>query len=320
MSDSTTHPANEDLPPNVQITFRDDLTQPEQRRVVERSVATLVARSAEAVAQARAAQAEQEKLIASLNTPFMKLIEEDPAANKALDDLRTRPYFDLEPTDVLRREQPLTAINDAVTIPLREVAGREARLLSTFPPYHFSWTWFDPQGSPAFDVYRDKESGDVGFDARSGEAAGGADGFVAVHAGVGMILRTDRTQTARGTAGRRMRFSYVVEANGVDISATSEGGMEFTALEDGRLLNSAIAKQWRHRVSAGLFGGHETARRTQEWFGVSEPRFLEFPMRPGHEYTFNVGIWGFTDRQRGIGSGQAQAIIQANVHQIIKTP
>lgn len=108
MTDYSTTNAASDLLPNVQITFRDDLTQPELRRTVERSVATLAARSAEAVAQVRAAEAERAKLVAALNAPFMKLIKEDPAANKALDDLRTRQLIDLDSTNALRGERPHT--------------------------------------------------------------------------------------------------------------------------------------------------------------------------------------------------------------------
>jgi len=301
--------------PNIQITFRDDITQPEQRRAVQRSVDTLVARSEQAVARARAAEAEQAKLMAALNAPYMKLIKEDPAASKALDDLRTRQFFDLDSTDVLRREQPLTATNDVVTVPLRE-ARPGARLLAMVPPYDFTWSWFNQQGGRPFDVYLVNQSGQVGFDARSGEAPGGADGFVEVHAGFGVILRTERPVTAIGYSERRMRFSFVVEAVGIGANATSEGGMEFTALEDGRLLRSATAKRWRQRVSSG-----EDAHHREEWFVVTEPNKLEFTMQPGHEYTFNVGIWGFTDRSRGLGGkGQAQSVIQAEVLNLVKTP
>ena len=191
MTDYSTTNAASDLLPNVQITFRDDLTQPELRRTVERSVATLAARSAEAVAQVRAAEAERAKLVAALNAPFMKLIKEDPAANKALDDLRTRQLIDLDSTNALRGERPHTETNDAVTVPLGEV-----RVLAARPPYDFSWSWFNPQGSPPFSQQLSNPSGHVGLDARSG--AGGASGFVEAHAGFGVILRTDSVVTATG--------------------------------------------------------------------------------------------------------------------------
>ena len=308
--------------PNLQITFRDDLTQPEQRQAVERSVHTLVARSQRAVAQRRAAEAERRKLQDTVSAPFLKLIKDDPAAANALEELRTQQDFDLDSPDVLRREQPLPATNAVVTVPLRE-AGREgeARVLAVFPPYGFTWSWFDQAGKAPFNVCHVNASGRVGFDARSGICSGCADGFVQVHAGFGEVLRTNSTMTVTGLAQRRMRYSYVVEANGVGANATSEGGMELTALEDGRLLTSATAQHWRRRVSGALFDPHEYAQHREEWFEVTEPRQLKFTMHPGREYTFNVGIWGYTDRSGGLaGVTQAQSIIEAEVLHIAKTP
>ena len=139
MTDSTTDPASDSPPPNVQINFRDDLTQPGSRRAVERSVATLLARSAEAVAQARAAQAERAKLEAALNAPFMRLIEEDPEAIEALDTLRTRQLLDLDSTRTCYAGSSHSCSNDVLTVPLRE-----ARVLVRVPPYDFSWSWFRP--------------------------------------------------------------------------------------------------------------------------------------------------------------------------------
>jgi hypothetical protein len=109
VTDSTTDPAYDSAPPNPQITFGDHLTDPEQREAVERDVATLVARYAEGDAQVRAAQAEQAQMMNALAAPFMKLIEEDPAARNARDELRTRQLIELD------QAQPLTATNDVIT-------------------------------------------------------------------------------------------------------------------------------------------------------------------------------------------------------------
>jgi hypothetical protein len=54
------HPAT-GASPDVRITFREDVL-PDQRRAGERSVTTLVARSFEAAAKVRAAEAELAKL------------------------------------------------------------------------------------------------------------------------------------------------------------------------------------------------------------------------------------------------------------------
>ena len=314
MTDSTTYPAS-DLPPNVQIAFRDDIdleTQPELRRTVERSVATHVAHSAEAVARVRAAEAERAKLMAALNAPLMKLIEEDPAAIKALEELRTRQYINLDSPDVLRGEQPLTATNNAATVPLGA-----ARILAVPPPYDFSWSWFNQGGGPPFDQRLDQNTGWVGLVARSDPDAGGASGFVEAHAGFGLIVgRTDRTVTAKAHSSRSMRFNFRVWAGGLGSNVTSEGGMDFAAFEDGRLLSIASAKMWRRRVSIDEYdeGGAGP-------FEVHEPREISFTMRPGHEYTFNVGVWVYSDRTPAIGGALAQALIEGEVlNMVILTP
>jgi hypothetical protein len=308
-TDSTTKPAYDSPAPNPQITFADHVTDPEQRRTVERSVATLVARSAEAAAQARAAEAERAKLMAAFEAPYMKLIKEDPAAIKALDDLRTRQFIDLDSTNVLRGEQPLTATNDVITIPLRE-----ARASLRFPPYDFSWSWFRNEGSPPFSQLLSNTNGHVGLDARSGSLEGGASGFVEAHAGFGLVLSADHPVMVRGTSLRRMRYSFVVRAVGIGANATSEGGMELTALEDGSLLRIASDKMWRSRVSASFFHPDEFASDGEGPFAVFDPRELEFPMQQGRAYTFNVGIWVFSDSSTGVGAAAVQSFIEGDIH------
>jgi len=141
VTDSITNAAGDQLPPNVQITFREDLdldTQPEVRRVVERSVATHLARLEEAVAQLRVAEAERAKLEDALNAPLMKLIKEDPAATKALDDLRSGQLIDLDSTTELSGDQPLTATSDVVT-------ARRGDFRLQLPPYDFQWSFSDKE-------------------------------------------------------------------------------------------------------------------------------------------------------------------------------
>jgi hypothetical protein len=36
-------------------------------------------------------------------------------------------------------------------------------------------------------------------------------------------------------------------------------------------------------------------------------------MQPGRQYTFNVGIWVFTDRSTGVGGAAVQALFEGNV-------
>lgn len=139
MSASTTDPATmttEPQPSNVQITIRDDLTDPELRQAAERSVDTLAARSAEAFAQARTADEEQAKLTETLHAPLLKVIEKDQEAGKALQELRTRDMLSLDSPSSLHSDTQEITTRDVV--PLTDLQGaREIRV----PPYDFSWSW-----------------------------------------------------------------------------------------------------------------------------------------------------------------------------------
>jgi hypothetical protein len=82
-----------------------------------------------------------------------------------------------------------------------------------------------------------------------------------------------------------------------------------SACEDGRTLTQANAKMWRIRVSNGEF-----RRDGAGPFVVQEPSETSFTMRPGHVYTFNVGIWVQSDREvSGVGGARAQALLEGNV-------
>jgi hypothetical protein len=310
MARSTRHPAGHGLPPDVQLTFRDDVTQPERRRVAERSVATLVARAAEAAASARAAEGRRAALIDALQAPFRQLIEADPAAREARDELAAGPAAAFEPAGRLLAEPSAFA---AALDPAVVLHGLQGAIEIRVPPYDFTWSWFDQQGSPPFNQMLINATGRVGLQARSGAVPGGASGFVGAHAGFGLLLHTDQPVTATGRSFRRMQYSYEVRAVGLGGNATCEGGMEFTALEDGRLVASASHRLWRARVSASLGDPDDSESGAGGPYAVTEPSELAFAMTPGHEYTFNVGIWLFSDRSTGVGLAAADALLQGNV-------
>src|SRR5262245_10530440 len=168
-------------PPNPQITFCDDLTDPKQREAAERFVATHIAHSAKAAAQARAAEAERAKLVAALEAPFIKQIKEDPEASKALDELRTRELIDLDAMNVLLQgEKLLTPTDeDRILAPLREFTLISRVPIASIPngrvpPYDFTWSWFRQEGHPPFNQILNNSTGHGGLDARSGPAPGGA--------------------------------------------------------------------------------------------------------------------------------------------------
>jgi hypothetical protein len=298
MSDST-YRTTGGLPPNVQITFRDEAIQPGLRQAAERSVATLVARFAEEVRQARAAESELAKLTDAVNAPFAKLIEGDSQAVKALDELRSHRLIDPHDTDALGPD-----------------AFAPRGYGQWVPPYyHFSWFWHDPNGHPPFNRIIDPSFGRIGLDARSGAVDGGADGFVSAHAGFGVSLRTiGEPDTAYTFGSGGGQFSYAMKTVGIGSgsNATSEGGVEATAFEDGHLIASSSSKMWRRRISAieEAHGGGPL----QHWQSPPGVDSLRFTMYEGRQYTFNVGAWVFSDRSTGAGVFAAvQSLIDAYV-------
>jgi hypothetical protein len=294
-------------PDAFQIWFRDDATEPD-RLNAERSVAALIARSREAVAKERAAEAEMTKLIDALHHPFMQLVQEDPRAIGALESIRTRPLMPVEKLDALGQDAPALIYDTSPSVPPGIPISRS---LNFIPPYDFAWAWH--AGNPPIDQVLDRPSGRVGLVARSGAVSGGAPGPVNAHAGFGVFLRSD-------TQGQRFphavlnpgQYSFSLATNGVGSNATSEGGFELTVFEEGQLLTVADRKLWRSRVSGTLFDPTESASGSQGPQPMTGPE-LAFTIRPGLGYTFNAGIWVFSDRSTGIGVAGVQSLLQGVV-------
>ena len=224
----------------------------------------------------------------AINAPLIKAIESDAAAYNALRELRAPALIDFSTDD-----EPVE------------------RVLARPPPFDFGWNWH--QGAPPHRIIVNNDTGHVRLYARST----GSTGHSNLHAGFGIILRTDRPVTATGWSSRRMGFQWQVGAVGISAFALSEGGMEFTALENGRLIASASSKLWRKRVSGP---STEEAQSGANPFDVGDPRSLSFTMRPGFEYTFNVGVWVFVDRSTGVGGDAlCQGLIEGTVANIAIT-
>jgi len=316
VTDSTTNQVSEKPPPNVKITFRDDLdieSQPDVRRAVERSVATFAARMEEGVAYDRAAQAKRAKLEDALNAPLMKLIKEDPAASKTLEDLGSGQLIDIDSTMELSAEQPHTATNDGGTGLLRGPSTLPFYpLVNRTPPFDFTWTFFN--GDPLQRLVLNPISGVVQLDARSGSLPSGASRFVEAYAGFGLVLpRFNHFMRALGLGVRVMTFRYKAAALGLGVNATTEGGTHLAAFEDGRMLN--IVKDpnlWRARVS----GFSETAQGGDDLIPVSAPVGIDFPMFPGHNYFLTVGAQVFADHHSVGGQAGAYSFIEGSVQQI----
>jgi hypothetical protein len=286
-----------DLPAQVQLSFRDDVNDVD-RENAERSVAALIARSAAIVAQNRATEAELAKLTGALNKPLENMIEGDHDAARARETLRARQLMNADTMDALGESPP------------QELS---VRTLGFVPPYDFSWAWHDTNGHAPFSTRLDRPSGRVGVDARSGQVTGGASGFVNAHVGFGVFLRSDTTKKVFPHSGLDPgRWSFAARAIGVGSNAVAEGGFELTVFEDGQYLTGASRRLWRGRVSGTVFDPDESAsgRQGPQFFAGPE---LEFTIRAGHGYTFNAGVWAFSDRSTGAGAAGVQSFIEATI-------
>ena len=97
-------------------------------------------------------------------------------------------------------------------------------------------------------------------------------------------------------------------ARGVDVSATSEGGLETTFIRGGTdVLMAGNFPQWHKRVS-----GFEEARDRSPTMTSVYPNGMGGQIETG-EYAYNVGIWAFADHSSGIGNAGAQSIVQSTV-------
>src|SRR5215831_7538935 len=121
-------------PSESQLTFREDITQPEQQEAAKRSVSALISRSMERFARARAAEAELAKVTDALDSPLRRLIGGDKEATGALERPHSRYLIDTEATDGLYQNQLLP--DDAPATDFRPV-------IINRPPYHVSRSGHD---------------------------------------------------------------------------------------------------------------------------------------------------------------------------------
>jgi hypothetical protein len=298
------------LPPNTDIQFRDEYVEPERRQAVERSVETLVSRYSAALERTRAAEAELAKLSDAVNAPLARMVRDDQGARQALEVLRTKRLIDIEDVGELMPDRPRPSLHNA-PMP-KSITGVRA-ITVMYQPFDFSWHWHS--GHAPFNLIAERD-GRVGIDARSGAIDGGASGDVAVHVGVGLVLTTPFPVVAQGWSILEPgRYIYALRAVGIGSNATTEGGVEVTALENGQLIASLNSQWWRRRISANESASDQRGPASIA-VPLGLPEELTWTMQPGREYTFNVGIWAFTDRSTGIGAAAVQAVIQGVVSKI----
>jgi hypothetical protein len=170
-------------------------------------------------------------------------------------------------------------------------------------PWHFQWRWHN--GQPPTASSQDRTNGQIQIATFADQDNNWSD----AHGGFGVALRTDRVQAVAGRSLRRTDHSYLVHAGALGGSATVEGGMEMTALEDGRLLTFAQDKRFRRRVSNG-----ERDRLDFHGWTTGEGIEVNWVMLPGRTYTFNVGAWVFCEAHGGVGTASPAS---ARLHALV---
>jgi hypothetical protein len=196
--------------------------------------------------------------------------------------------------------QDAARLSPYVDVPVPRYGGDT---LVFHPPFHYAWSWHDQFGSPPFELVQDRPLGFVRLDARSGLVDGGASGFVNAHAGFGVGLSTDRPMRAGAWAFLQDVLSiYKMRTTpGLGTNATTEGGVEVTALRNGTELVASFGnKLFRRRISQSESADERVG--PSNWpVPYPTPSELSFQMPAGQTFTFNVGAWVFTDRSPGVG-------------------
>ena len=182
------------------------------------------------------------------------------------------------------------------------------------PPFDFAWWWHDAAGSGPFDQFITQPGGAIRLEARSGLIEGGAPGFVNAHAGLGVFFRPDRPLTLVGRAAGVIQWGYTMRSLGFGSSATSEGGVNITLLEDAHVppIRDASQRLWRKRVS----GVNDAAQEQPSTTVYNPGGSFSFSVTPPHVYTYSVGVRVFSDRTTGIGGAAVQTYAIMNLFEL----
>ncbi|WP_413105216.1 hypothetical protein [Streptomyces sp. Inha503] len=285
-----------EMEPAIEIDFSEDLTS-EQRKVARRSVEHMAASGIEAREQQRAVEAGYQELSDQINAPLRKAVEADEAAIKKFHHLRDHTPLRFDEPSILEMGADHPVGIEEATLRIHDV--RATQVFTA--PYHFDWRWHNTGGSAPYTSSTNRPLGQVSLQGRCGPWIPGAGGkFVEAHAGFGLLFRPTVNGLLSGDSLRVLGWFWVVGAFGIGSNATVEGGTECTILEDGKLKANQSHKLWRKRVSVD-----EWADQAQTSPVTDTPMRTQFPMRAGHEYTFNVGFWIYADNTAGVGTSGA---------------
>lgn len=274
-------------PAEVIVQIADDVP-PEHRDAIRASVQTMAMRSAEASKRAVEDSTAQTKLMTAMAGPLHKLIEADNDASDALAASNRGPDDYRPDTPTQEPAWPTVKLVEG-KLPATELDFVASQVFGA--PWHYQWQWHN--GQPPTISSQDRTNGQIRMAVHADQNHNWSD----VHGGFGVVLRTDRVQAVAGRSLRRTDHTYFVHGGALGGNATVEGGMEMTALEDGRRVSFAQDKRFRRRLSNG-------ERETVGFHGWTTGEGIEvnWVMLPGRTYTFNVGAWVFGGAHGGVGT------------------
>jgi hypothetical protein len=285
--------------PEVILQIADEVPS-EHRDAIRESVRTLARRSAETSKRAVEHSTTQTEQMTAMARPLHRLIEADADASEALAASNRR----------IEEYRPDTPTQEPGWPTVKLIEGKSLATELDFvasqvfgAPWHYQWQWHN--GQPPTTSSQDRTNGQIRMAVHADQNHNWSD----VHGGFGVVLRTDRVQAVAGRSLRRTDHAYFVHAGALGGNATVEGGMEMTALEDGRLLAFAQDKRFRKRLTNG-------ERETLGFHGWTTGEGIEvnWVMLPGRTYTFNVGAWVFGEAHGGVGTA---SIASAQVNALV---
>lgn len=241
------------------------------------------------------------KSLHALQAPFEQLIAENPAAARALVELRRH-----------RMKGPSGFARD---LPVRDRPGESMmnihlhqHLSFVIPPYDFDWQ----RGNPN-DSLHNRFNGMIGILGESGNFSDGASGRVDAAAGIGLALTTDKPAFVSVRPYISYLWESVVAAAGPFSSGEARGGIDAAAFLNGGIIDG-VRRSELFSYSRGWAGSERDDGGGVAW--VPDVT-LEFKMVPGQVVVVNYGAWVECDHSDGIGSGAGGAKVHGKVHWIV---
>ncbi len=266
---------------SLTVSFHDKMLSAEERAYAEQSVVAMRDHAVEPTIKQRAEEDRRNALLQKINAPVQRLIDADAEASAAFAELQKMSRYG--PEDAAYTGDAGSSSSSGQPMP-EQVADRAyfAR-----PPFEYSWASHFQNGSPPYRVeFGPPNSGFGQLEGRTGDFPGARGDFLVISAGYGMGFRSDVRQIRTGhTEFGRLSHYFNLAASGINAWSLAEGGVDWCAFENGRMIASGGRQLWRVRLSVG-----ESRNGPGESPDFRSPG-LSFEVHPGRHYNFNLGLW-----------------------------